>query len=109
MASIENLEREVRRLRRLVNESVGSPATQKREAEALIGDGEGSERRGFAAACAASQQEAIRKALGKAIAELSRNPGCVDSPMAERDFRAQYASVPSDRLDEIISIARNGN
>jgi hypothetical protein len=63
MASIESLEREVHRLRKLVNESVGSPTTQKREADVLIGDGEGSERRGFAAACAASGRAAIRKQL----------------------------------------------
>jgi len=63
---------------------------------------------GFAAACADSKANHVRQQLDRAIEELSSNSHCIDTQLAERDFRATYAAVPSDQLDAIIRKAREG-
>ena len=110
MATIDDLDREVHRLRRRVNELENGPAKRERaEREALVGQNEDDRLRhggGFARACQESRANLVREELDEAIEQLAMNPHCADTPVSEHAFRRSFSAVPSTELEKILEKAR---
>jgi hypothetical protein len=109
VATFEDLEKEVRRLRVKVNRLGGTAvADNARAVEAIVDISDGDERLivsgggGFGAACAQSRAKVIEEQKNRARRELQDSPGCIRTPTALQSFRATYNAIPTIELDSII-------
>jgi hypothetical protein len=110
MATFDELEAEVGKLRRKVRQLEGgnAGANNRRAVDDIVSEADGDERLiasgggGFSAACSQSRQSLIEKQKLSAQRELRNNPGCIKTPAALHSFRGTYIAVPTDELDDII-------
>jgi len=108
MATLEDLEREVRKLRRQVEQSNGNAAAARTVDEIVQPDDNddkiigGGPTGGFSAACAQSRTNLVERQKREAAEELRDNPGRVKTPAALHGFRMRYSAVPTDDLDDIV-------
>lgn len=111
MATFDELEAEVGKLRRKVRQLEGGNvnANNLRAVDDIVSEADGDERLiasggsgGFSAACTQSHQSLIEKQKLAAQRELRNNPGCIKTPTALHSFRRSYSAVPTNDLDNII-------
>jgi hypothetical protein len=100
MATIDDLDREVRRLRKRVNELENAPAAREASVrDAIIGEPERPDHlRGFAAACADSRADVAAAQLLEARRQLEIN----GLPQNETAFRRVFSAVPGDQLSALF-------
>lgn len=109
MKTLDDMEQELKRLRSRVRQLEGTVTPSQDTVLAIVesdpyddklisGGGGG----GFSKACAASHADQVEQQKKAARRELQDNPGRVRTPMALHGFRATYAAVPSDDLDDMI-------
>src|SRR5580704_5600978 len=109
MASISDLEREVRMLRNRLTKAENAPAARERaEAEAIVSGGDAHRRGSFSRVCQEANETRLTRLLNTARNEMIDNPRLVDDEGLLNNFRNRYKGqgVLSAAIEDLIDQTR---